>query len=427
MTANYWEGKKVAVLGWAVDSQDAAEWLARQGAKICVYDKLAEVDKKGFEDFEWRLGWERFEGLKSFDVIVRSPGVYRFRKEIVEAEKAGVEITSKTKIFFDLCPAKIIGVTGTKGKGTTTTLIYEILKRAGKKVFIGGNIGKGIFKFFDELDGDSWVVLELSSFQLIDLHKSPHVGVILMTTSDHMDWHKDVSEYVEAKANLIRFQLSEDFAVINRDYENSRKIGEVGMGKKVWVSKSDWDGPIHLRGEHNRENMAAAAAVARILDIDQGIVKKVAEEFKGLEHRLEEVGVVDRVTFFDDSISTLPETTIAALDAFSEPTVLIAGGSEKGSDFSKLGEKIAGAKNIRGVILIGLMARRVEEAIAKAGGKVKLVKGLANMHEIVGAVRDLAKPGDVVLLSPGAASFDMFKNYKDRGEQFKKEVKLACG
>jgi UDP-N-acetylmuramoylalanine--D-glutamate ligase len=394
-------------LGWGMDTQDVEPWLREQGAKITILDE--KKDGKPFGN------------LNGYDVLVRSPGVYRYRNEIADAEKKGIEITSKTKIFFDEFPGKIIGVTGTKGKGTTATLIYEIMKAAGMDVFLAGNIGEGMFG-----KNADWAVLELSSFQLIDLEKSPTIAVVLMVTSDHLDWHKNEEEYVRAKANIVKFQKNEDWAVVNKDYPNSVKIGEMAGGTVMWVSKNDLQGierdAVRLRGEHNLENIAASNAVARILGINESIKSEVIKNFKGLEHRLEEVVTVNGVTYFDDSFSTTPETTMAAIKAFTEPIILIAGGSEKGSDYSLLGKTISEAKNIKAVILIGKMADRIGEAISKSKGKSKIIQGCRNMSEIVLAASNTASPGDVVLLSPACASFDMFENYKDRGQQFKSEV-----
>lgn len=388
---------KIAILGWGVDTQDVEPYLRAQGHEIDILS-------------------EPFGDLKKYDMVVRSPGVYRYRKELKDL----TNVTSKTKIFFDVCPAKIIGVTGTKGKGTTSTLIYEILKKAGKKVFLGGNMGKGIFGNLEKMDSESWVVLELSSFQLIDLHKSPHIAVVLMTTSEHLDWHSSPEEYVRAKFSICNFQFSNDFAIYNKDYPNSVKIGMQGQGKKIAISGKDWTGPLRLRGDHNRENMAAAAAVAKILDIRNEIIEEIAREFKGLEHRLEEVATINGVTYFEDSFSTTPETTIAAIKSFTEPLILIAGGSEKGSDFTELGKVVGESKNVKAVILIGLMADRIDKAITNRD--LKIIRNLSNMESIVKTASEIAQSGDVVLLSPAAASFDMFKNYKERGEQFKKEV-----
>lgn len=391
---------KVAILGWGVDTQDVEPWLRAQGHEIDILDEK----EKPFGD------------LNGYDMLVRSPGVYRYRPEF-----KGLNTTSKTKLFFDTCPAKIIGVTGTKGKGTTSTLIYEILKKAGKDVYLGGNIGKGIFDNLGLMTSESLVVLELSSFQLIDLHKSPHIAVVLMTTLDHQDWHKDDAEYINAKCQITKFQMANDFAIYNKDYPNSVKIGMQGQGKKIAVNRDDWTKPLRLRGNHNRENMAAAAAVAAIINVQYSIINEIAKEFKGLEHRLEEVATVNGVTYFDDSFSTVPETTIAAIKAFSEPMILIAGGSEKGSDFGELGKVISASGNLKAIILIGQMAERIEKAIIN--NQVSIIKGLTNMPEIVKKASELAQGGDVVVMSPGAASFDMFKSYKDRGDQFKACVK----
>ena len=404
--------KKVAILGWGVDTQDVTPWLEKQGAKITVLD-----EGRG----------DKFGQLDKFDVLVRSPGVYRYRKEIVEAEKAGVVVTSKIKIFFDICPAKIIGVTGTKGKGTTATLIYEILKAAGKKVYLGGNIGEEIFDKLDKLDEFAWIILELSSFQLIDLEKSPHIAVVLMTTSEHQDWHKDEKEYVDAKKRLVEYQRCSDFAIVNKDYPNSVEIGKAAGGKVIWISKGDVTRLRHgygeargikLRGEHNLENIAAAMAVAKIVGVPEVRAVGVVREFRGLEHRLEEVGMVNGITFYNDSFSTTPETAIAAIKAFSEPEILILGGSSKKADFTELGRVISETKNVKVVIVIGVEGPK----IAKEIRGIRVIGGGAEMEKIVEMAYNNATKGDIVLLSPACASFDMFKNYKDRGEQFKKAV-----
>ncbi len=405
-----WKDKKVAILGWGLDTQDVEPWLRGKGAEITILDEKDDPSA--------------FANLDEFEVLVRAPGVYRYRPEIVEAEKKGILVTSKMKIFFDETPTRnIIGVTGTKGKGTTATLTHHMLKAAGKDVYLGGNMGKGVFSFFDLLKPESWVVLELSSFQLIDLDKSPHIAVVLMVTSDHLDWHKDVDEYVDAKSQITKYQGPDDFLIFNDQYPNSVKIGMMGQGKKIAISRNDWKAAMRIRGEHNRENMVAAATVAKIVGVDDETIRKIALEFKGLEHRLEEVGQVNGVTYYDDSISTTPETAIAAIQAFSEPMVLILGGSDKGADFTNLGKVIGEAKNIKAVILMGLMAEKIKAAIVTAKAKIKILEGAKSMAEVIGQAKSVATSGDVIVLSPACASFDMFKNYKDRGEQFKAEVK----
>jgi len=452
MIKNFLTNIKIALLGFAIDNKDLLPFLLESGAKVTILDENEdlEVSEEIKNQSEVILGEKAFSDLKKFDMISRAPGIYRYREELVEAENAGVEITSKIKIFFDVCPGKIIGVTGTKGKGTTSTLIYEILKNSGKKVFLAGNIGLGIFDNFNEIDSETWVVLELSSFQLIDLHKSPKIGVILMTTVEHQDWHKSPDEYVFAKGNLLKWQNEKDFAVVNFDFPNSTRIGELGNGEKYFFSRKQSVGrgaqvadgaiwfenngesekvvdvnKIRLRGEHNWENIMAASLAAKLAGVSLKSISETIRSFKGLEHRLEEVATVDGVTFFNDSFSTVPETTIAAIKSFKEPVILIAGGSEKNSDFSELGKVISETENVKAVILIGLMAERIKKAIEenlKPDRKLEMITGLKKMSEIVGKAKELSKNGDVVLLSPAAASFDMFKNYKDRGQQFVQAV-----
>lgn len=431
---------KVAILGLGVDTQDVVPYLKNRGDEVVILDEA-----KG----------DKFDNLSRFDLIIRSPGVYRYRPEILAAEKAGVEISSKTKLFFDLCPAKIIGVTGTKGKGTTATLIYEILKAAGKRVFLGGNIGSGVFGILERLRKDDWVVLELSSFQLVDLQKSPHITVVLMVTSEHLDWHPTIKEYVDAKKNIVSHQTKNDFAIISDDYSNSKLIGQEGKGNKFYFSRQHEvekgcflmqkhlinrlirnqeiiidQSEIKLRGEHNIENVMAAIVATRLVGVSIDTIREVLKKFKGLEHRLEEIATVNGITFYNDSFSTTPETAIAAIKSFKEPLVVILGGSEKGSDFTDLGKAIVETQNVKAIILIGLMTDRILAAVerfarpglANTVRKPRILRGGKDMAEIVRMAYNNAASGDVVLLSPACASFDMFANYKDRGKQFKDQV-----
>lgn len=383
-----------------MDTQDVEPYLRKRGDEVTVLD-----EKNG----------DKFANLQRFDLIIRSPGVYRFRPEILQAQKAGVEISSKTKLFFDLCPCPIIGITGTKGKGTTATLIYEILKAAGKKVYLGGNIGTGVFNLLENLTKDSWVILELSSFQLIDLTKSPHIAVVLIVTSEHLNWHKNTKEYIDAKRNIVSHQKPDDFAVVNRDYPNSVVIGKAATGQVTWVSGKDINLSTRLRGQHNKENIAAAVAVAKIVGV---AYEEVVKDFRGLEHRLEEVATINGVAFFNDSFSTVPETTIAAIKSFVEPEILIVGGSSKNSDFTQLGTVISRTPNIKAVMPIGVEGERIKKLLSG----VKILPAGKTMAEIVKIAYNNAVSGDVVLLSPACASFDMFKNYKHRGKQFKHEI-----
>ena len=425
-------GKKIAVVnaGGKVESTSNAEFFEKHGAKVTILD-LTQGDNY-------------LEKLDEFDLVVRSPGVKLELLKNVAKEK----ITSQTKLFFDLTPCKIIGVTGTKGKGTTSSLIYEMLKKQGFDAYLGGNIGEPPFNFLDKLNAQSIVVLELSSFQLIDLDKSPHIAVMLMTTSEHLDYHKDLKEYVDAKRNILKFQTSEDYAILNRDYPTSNE-SDIHTNAKIFYVSTERNGyegcsikdnavflklngkeekiintsEILLPGKHNLENVSAAVLAATLSGVSKENIAAVLKTFKGLEHRLELVDTINGVKYYDDSFSSIPETTIAAINAFKNPEILILGGSSKNSNFEELGEVISNAKNIKAIIGIGVEWERIKSAISNQQSAIMLIEGADSMDKIVKAASKIALPGDVVLLSPACASFDMFKNYKDRGEQFKKEVR----
>jgi UDP-N-acetylmuramoylalanine--D-glutamate ligase len=423
--------KKVAVLGLGIEGIDAINFLLNRSAKITLFDRKEEkdIDFSGVEKAKIKIiSGEKYlsGGLKGFDYIVRSPGVYRYNSEIVDAEKSGVTVTSAIKIFFDECPANIIGVTGTKGKGTTSTLIYEIFKNAGKDVYLAGNIGKPCLELLHKLTKDSFVVMELSSFQLIDLTKSPHIAVVLNITLDHMDWHKNRDEYVEAKKNIVRYQTPSDFAVLNDEYETPNSFAKDTSGKVIYFSKkslvSKFKENLLLRGEHNLENIAAAVTVAETIGVGQDLILKTVQSFKGLEHRLELVDTVDGVTFYNDSFATGPQPTIAAIKSFTEPETIILGGSDKGLSYQGLGEVINQTKNIKNVILIGITGPMIRKYLdSNLQFKIYNLQK-TNMKEIATKAFEVTPKGGVVILSPAAASFDMFKNYKDRGNQFKKAV-----
>lgn len=406
-------------MGYGIEGTDAEAFLKKAGAEITILDQKFDPDY--------------LKNLERFDVIVRSPGVYRFLPEIVKAEKSGVIISSALKIFFENCPAKIIGVTGTKGKGTTSTLIYEILKTGGCDTHLVGNIGKPYLGILEGLTKDSWVIMEMSSFQLIDLSLSPHIAVVLNITMDHMDWHKDAEEYVDAKRNIVLHQKTTDFAVINEEYDTPKSFAKNLKSKVIFFSKKslepEFKEGLLLRGEHNLENIAAATTVAKIAGVDKTIIENAVKNFKGLEHRLELVTEIDGRTFYNDSFATGPQPTIAAIKSFKEPETLILGGSDKGLDYTELGLTIANKENVKNVLLIGLIGPIVQEAITKAGYKGKLENlGKPTMDEIVKRAFAITPKGGVIILSPAAASFDMFANYKDRGNQFKNSVlKLKNG
>lgn len=407
---NNYKNKKIAILGYGIEGADAEKFLKSFGAEVTILDKKNDINY--------------LKNLSKFDIIVRSPGVYRFLPEIIEAERNGTIITSAIKIFFENCPGKIIGVTGTKGKGTTSTLIYEILKADGRDVYLSGNIGKPYLELLSKLSKDSWVVMEMSSFQLIDLDTSPHIAVVLNITLDHMDWHKNRKEYVDAKKNIVSHQTSNDFAVINSEYETPKSFAINAKGKVVEFSRhaleAKFKKDLLLRGEHNLENIAAAVAVGGVLKIDDNKILKVVRNFKGLEHRLELVDEINGISFYNDSFATGPQPTIAAISSFTEPETLILGGSDKGLDYTELRIKIEEKDNVKNLILMGDIGEKIGKDIK---GKNIINLGKTSMIQVVKKSFEMTHKGGVVILSPAAASFDMFKNYKDRGDQFKKAVK----
>jgi len=446
---------KIAILGYGTEGVALYEYLNAHGFKdITICDQkesLEDAEGKGGKvpKVKLRLGKNYLKNLSDFDVVFRSPGVKYLDLEIQKAKKVGVEISSATKLFFEKCPCKIIGVTGTKGKGTTATLITKILENAdngGKKnsIFLGGNIGVPAIEFLDKLNKNSIVILELSSFQMQDLEMSPHIAVILNTTSDHMDYHKNVAEYLKAKEAIVKYQKTGDYAIFNKDYPYNKKYAKLTKAKKIFISAKDvkkkfGDIKIALPGPHNLENVAPAVAVCEILKVPKNRMIKTLETWHGLEHRLEFVEEISGVKYYNDSFSTNPPSTIAAIKSFPENNmILIAGGSEKFSDFTELGKEIVAQKNLKIVILIGQMADRIEEAILKAEkkyGEKKAEKSFEKSARILLLIRRdnfddavfeayiRAKTGWVVAMSPAAASFDMFKNYKERGKKFKEIVR----
>lgn len=430
---NNYKDKKVAVLGLGIEGKDAIKYLLGQEAKVTLFDKKSE-NELDFSDVQKEkinliCGEDYLKnGINGFDFIIRSPGIYPFIPEILRAQKEGTILTSAIKIFFDECKGRTIGVTGTKGKGTTSTLIYEILKADGRDAYLTGNIGKPSLELLPKLNENSWVVMELSSFQLIDLTKSPHIAVVLNITEDHMDWHKNREEYVEAKKNILKYQNINDFAVINEEYETPRSFGTLGQGQKILFSKQTLDPKykkdLLLRGEHNLENIAAAVAAGKAAEVSEDIILKMVESFKGLEHRLELVAEIDGVKYYNDSFATGPQPTIAAIKSFTEDETLILGGSDKGLDFDELRSVIEKKDNVKNLILIGDIGEKIGQGIPN---KNIISLGHVPMIRIIGTAREVTKSGGVVILSPAAASFDMFKNYKDRGNQFKEAVlNLKC-
>lgn len=444
---------KIAIIGFGIEGQALAQYFSAKGYEITVCD-FAEKEKKTFggRKIHYRFGPHYLDDLSGFDLIFRSPGIPYLKREF---DFVRSKLTNLTKYFFENCPCAIIGVTGTKGKGTVSLLIYEILKADKQRgeVYLGGNIGQPPLEFLDKLKPDDIVVLELSSFQLQDLDRSPHIAVVLGITPDHMDYHQSMEEYIEAKKNIVRFQTRKDFAVLDFDNEISAGFAKATKAKTLGISikktinegafmkvgsfivKRGKTGTIvgqkgqtKLLGEHNIKNILAAATVANLLSEPVENITKVIQEWRGLPHRLEFIGEINGAKFYNDSASTNPDTAIAAIRSFNSPIILIVGGSEKSADFSLLGCEIAKRKNIKKVVLMGQTKQKIERAIESACVKSPRpdspleIIGADSYMEAFMVAKMLAADGDTVLLSPACASFDMFKNYAERGDLFRNFV-----
>src|SRR3989344_5691920 len=371
---------KIAILGYGEQGRSAYEYYAKPGNQITVCDKNESVNLPS--DVQKQLAPDYLKNLDQFDVIFRSPSVHP--GDIVKANSPEIldKVTTVTNEFMKVCPAKnVVGVTGTKGKGTTSTLIAKMLEAAGRKVHLGGNIGTPPLDLLkDYIHPDDWVVLELANFQLIDLKYSPHIALCLMVAPEHQDWHGNMDEYITAKQQLFRW--------------------------------------------HNWQNVCAAVTAVWQIVQDVETIKSVITTFAGLEHRLEFVRDVDGVKYYDDSFGTTPETAMVAVEAFNQPKVIILGGSEKGADFKELAKTVS-KNNVSQVVLVGKEGPKIKQAL-EAEGFQNTVEGGSTMPDIVGTARMVTRPGDVVLLSTACASFDLFKNYKDRGDQFKKAVQALA-
>lgn len=450
-----WQGKAVGIVGFgAKEGHATAEFLIRHGIRPVLFDRRPWEEWPDDErDYIRGLGVPVVFGpayldeLTGVDVVFRNPAVPFLTPELQDFRKRGGILTSQTKFFFEHCPSGTVGVTGTKGKGTTATLTAEILKASGWNTYLTGNIGSTQpFELLEHLTERDWVVLELSSFQLQDLGQSPRVGVVLMVTEDHLDHHRSPTEYRTAKEAITRFQGPGSTAVYLLDNTESTRIGLLGAGQKLSFSRSNpaadcsvergavvlrKDGKaleliktsaLLLRGEHNWENVCAAVLAATAAGCKPDRIGETLGSFRGLEHRLELVAKKGGVTYYNDSFATNPDPTIAAIRSFSEPTVVILGGSSKGANFSELARAMVLRGTVKAAILVGDEADRIGKALRAAGATFPTSTGAQDMSAIVGQARELAAPGDVVLLSPACASFGMFKDYKDRGLQFKRAV-----
>jgi UDP-N-acetylmuramoylalanine--D-glutamate ligase len=428
---------KIAIVGFDTEGRATYDHFSREDHQLTICDQSTSVEVP--DGAEARLGESYLDNLDEFDLIVRTAGMHPhiiLDKNPTVADK----ITTHVNEFLKASPTRnIIGVTGTKGKGTTSTLITKLVRAHGKVTCLGGNIGIPPFRFLHELNEESWVVLELSSFQLIDLKQSPRYATCLMVVAEHLNWHKDMEEYVTAKEQLFAHQKTTDTAVYFAENELSLRIASAGLASLVpyyekpgatvedgYITIADQKicsvDELQLPGKHNWQNVCAAiTTVWQVGFRDVEKIHEVVTTFGGLEHRLELVRDVGGVKYFDDSFGTTPETAIVAIQAFSQPKVVILGGSDKGASYDELAKAVAEG-NVRKALLIGDQAAKIQTCLKAAGFKA-FEPGGATMTDIVAKARENAQPGDVVLLSTGCASFGMFENYKDRGNQFKTAVR----
>ena len=446
---HYLHQRRIALLGLGVENRALARFLHSHQIPFSVCDaRDPATPVEGVQ--QWRIGDRYLDELTDFDLLFRTPGLPTLEPRLHEARRRGVEVSSQTRLFLQLCPALVLGITGTKGKGTTTALLHALLETdPSARVFSGGNIGRPPLEFVDELQATDRVVLELSSFQLQDLDQSPHIAVVLSVTEDHLDYHADRAEYVDAKKPICRYQKPGDILVVNQDCLTARTFADESLAALwafstttpsipgAWIADGQlWAccpgmqpiaicpvADLPLRGQHNWSNIAAAVAGALAFGASATHFAEAIRAFKGLPHRLEYVAERDGVTYYNDSLATTVDAACAALRAFDAPLLLIAGGASKGADFSALGTAIAEA-NVRAVLLIGQEAPRIDAAVQWAGAS-GIIHYCRDLPQALGTARRLAQTGDVVLLSPACASFDQFASYAERGDLFKRLVCAA--
>ncbi|MEE0929744.1 MAG: UDP-N-acetylmuramoyl-L-alanine--D-glutamate ligase [Acutalibacteraceae bacterium] len=444
-------GKKIAFCGIGTSNLPLIELFTKYGAKVTACDRRtretlgenAEIAEKAGAVLS--LG-EDYLNLPDIDIVFRTPGMRYYMNELVEMRKRGVVVTSEMEVFFDLCPCKIYAVTGSDGKTTTTSIIAEILKAQGKKVHLGGNIGTPLLPQIEKIDYDDVAVVELSSFQLISMRKSPDVSVITNLAPNHLDIHKDMQEYIDSKKNLIIHQGAFTKTVLNLDNEITNNFADECRGRVLKFSRNksvsngvyiDDSGriiyaqngknivvmnmtDIKIPGMHNVENyMAAIAAVWDDVDIKN--IVKVATTFAGVEHRAEFVREIDGVKYYNDSIASSPtRTALGTLSLYDKKIILIAGGYDKKIPYDSLGSVIV--DKVKYLILMGATAPKIQQAVLNAENYKEgnpIIINVNNMEEAVAKAREVAVEGDIVSMSPASASFDLYKNFDERGKHFK--------
>lgn len=445
--------KRVAIVGFGVSHRELAEVLHRQGMDITVCDQSEkyEAENKRLLDemgVKYLLGKNYPEYFDDFDIIFRTPGMYYYHPVLTRARERGIVVTSETEMFFETCPCPIYAVTGSDGKTTTTTLIYEMLKASGKTVHLGGNIGKPLYARIEQIKPEDAAVVELSSFQLLSMRTSPQVAVITNITPNHLNVHKDMQEYIDAKCHILWHQDAFSRAVLSRDNQTTYDLRQFVRGACSYFSRQQKvengaylreDGylirsrngaeevllhkdEIKIPGVHNVENyLTAIAAVGE--DVSREVILDVAKNFGGVEHRIEYVRTVDGVRYYNDSIATSPTRVIAGLRSFDQKLIVIAGGYDKNIPYEPLGKDIN--ERVKTLILLGKTGPKIEKAVTEYPGyhpqELNIIR-VSTLEEAVLAARAAAKPGDVVTLSPASASFDLYRNFEERGAHFKRLV-----
>ena len=451
---NYLKNRKVAIIGLGVSNIPLLDYMHNVGAKVTVFDNriIEDIPKdtmKKITDYamEFSLGPNNLSKLEGFDIIFRSPSCLPTVPELQKEVERGAILTSEIEMLMKLCPGKVIGVTGSDGKTTTTTLIYEILKANGYNCYLGGNIGTPLFTKLSEMTPDDIIVLELSSFQLMGMEISPSISVITNISPNHLNVHSSYEEYIDAKKNIFKYQDKDGIVVLNYDNAITKAAAKEANGKVVFFSSKTkledgiiLDGDIikeckdklrrhilstntvALRGVHNYENICAAiAATKTLVDVEDAV--KAVKDFKGVQHRLEFIREIDGVKWYNDSIGTSPTRTIAGLHSFDERIVLIAGGYDKHLDYTPIAKPIL--EKVDSLILIGDTAPKIFDAVkeeAEKQGKDIKIYMCDEFKNTVLVAKKVAKPGQIVLFSPASASFDLFRNFEERGNKFKELV-----
>lgn len=437
------KGKKVSVIGIGVSNMPLIRFLTKFGACVTARDKkereaiaekAAELESMGVTLV---CGEKYLDGI-SDDIIFKTPGMRPDNPYLLEAAEKGSVLTSEMELFFELCPCRIFAVTGSDGKTTTTTLIYNILKQAGYTCYLGGNIGRPLIGDIEKIKESDMAVLELSSFQLFSMKKSANTAVVTNLSPNHLDWHKNMAEYEEAKKNVYKFQNENDTLIVNYDNEITRRMYGEAKGKAVYFSRKEKIGvyaadgivrdengaeimkvsDIKLPGNHNLENyLAAAAATKDFVSYDD--IKEVARNFSGVEHRIELFREFNGIKFYNDSIASSPTRTLAALNSFSQKLIMISGGYDKKIPFDTIGKPVQ--EKVKELVLVGATAEKIKTAIENAGSDTHITV-CRSFEEAVQTAYGYAKEGDIVILSPMCASFDLFDNFMQRGNRFKELV-----